>query len=525
MKLSPQWLRRSSAIALGVAAIVANGAMANPAPSPNTAAADEAGAQAVFDRVAGDQSRLRVFVQAMPKGANLHNHLDGSVYAETYIDMAAEKGFCADFDKARIAPPPCNSPEDALAGMADRDFGRYGSFVDTISRRGFRHGYGYDIPGGTRWRGGFPSIYPIAVLVPAESMVLSRTLAANEHVTYTEFIYQPDILDRTTDAVSDPAWNPKDLAGAFARARPRLEPIVRQAVADFRAAYDRANTTLGCGTKAAKPGCDVEVRFLSYVRRGDRQDQMFQAILMSFMLADADPAYVGFHLVGPEGKKRAIDDYDLDMEVIRFIGAKYPRVHKALHTGELTLGRMPPYALVDHMEKAVTIAGAERIGHGTSMAFEPNVVKTLAAMASRNIAVEVNLTSNEGFGVVGSYHPMNLFRAAGVPVTIATDNTGMSRTDLSNEYMRAAFEHKLGYRDLKHIARTGMQVTFLPGASLWQGLKIGTPVAACADSPLGSDRPSASCRAFLGKSEKATAQWRHEKALATFEKDVQSWRF
>lgn len=521
MKFSRQLLHKSSVIALGLTGVVA-GTGSSPALADP---ANEAGAEAVFNRVVGDQSRLRVFVQAMPKGANLHNHLDGSVYAETYIDMAAEKGFCADFEQVRIAPPPCASPEDALAGMADRDFGRYNAFVDTISRRGFRKGYGYDIPGGTRWRGGFPSIYPIAVLVPAESMVLSRTLAANENVTYTEFIYQPDILDTTTAAVNDPAWNPKDLAGAFARAKPKLEPIVRQAIADFRAAKNKADKTLGCGTSAAKPGCDVEVRYLSYVRRGDRQDQMFQAILMSFMLADADPDYVGFNLVGPEGKKRSIDDYDLDMEVIRFMSAKYPRVRKALHTGELTLGRMPPYALVDHMKKVVEIAGADRIGHGTSMAFEIDAVKTLATMASRNIAVEVNLTSNEGFGVVGSYHPMNLYRAAGVPVTISTDNTGMSRTDLSNEYMRAAFEHKLTYRDLKYVARTGMQVNFLPGASIWESLRIGTPVAACAGVPLGAANPSASCKAFLAGSAKATAQWRHEKALAVFEKDVQAWRF
>jgi adenosine deaminase len=101
----------------------------------------------------------------------------------------------------------------------------------------------------------------------------------------------------------------------------------------------------------------------------------------------------------------------------------------------------------------------------------------------------------------------------------------MSRTDLSNEYMRAAYEQKLGYKDLKYVARTGMQVNFLPGDSLWADFKIGTPVGACAKDELGSDRPSTTCKAFLAKSEKATAQWHHEKALAAFEKQVQTWRF
>jgi len=49
----------------------------------------------------------------------------------------------------------------------------------------------------------------------------------------------------------------------------------------------------------------------------------------------------------------------------------------------------------------------------------------------------------------------------------------MARVDLSNEYVRAAYEHKLDYKDLKYVARTGMQVTFLPGQSLWEKLQIG----------------------------------------------------
>jgi len=78
------------------------------------------------------------------------------------------------------------------------------------------------------------------------------------------------------------------------------------------------------------------------------------------MLADSDPNYVGFHLVGPEDKESALDDYDLNMEMIGFVGSKFPRVHRALHAGEQTLGKAPPYALVDHPEERIEIAGAER---------------------------------------------------------------------------------------------------------------------------------------------------------------------
>jgi adenosine deaminase len=486
---------------------------------------DARAAEAIFHRVAGDQSRLRVFLQAMPKGANLHNHLDGSVYTEDYVRMAAEHGYCADFAAAKIAAPPCRNPEDELKGMGMRAPGRYEQFMNLISRRTFRRGLGYDVPGGTTGGGGFPAIYAISVVVPAESMVLSRRLAASEHETYTEFIYQPDILDKTADAVHDAQWNPKDLQGAFDRALPTLKPIVAQAVKDFEAAKASADRTLGCGTAKAERACDVTVRFLSYTRRGDPEDQVFQAIMMSFMLADSDPNYVGFNLVGPENKESAVADYDLNMEMIRFIGAKFPHVHRSLHAGEQTMGKAQASALVDHVQKAIEIGGAERIGHGTSIAFETDAVQTLARMAQQNIAVEINLTSNDRFGASGSYHPLNLYRAAEVPVTIATDNTGMARVDLTNEYVRAAYEHKLGYEDLKYVARTGMQVTFLPGASLWKNLQIGTVVDACVSDKLGADAPSKSCQQFLTASPKATEQWRYEKQLAQFEHDVQGWRF
>jgi adenosine deaminase len=517
-------IRKTVGLLGSITALLLAGTAADYAQAP-ALTANSARAAAVFDRVKNDQSRLRIFLQAMPKGANLHNHLDGSVYTETYVRLAAEHSFCADFSAAKITPPPCRTPGDELKDMGMRDPGRYETFMNLISRRTYRKGLGYDVPGGSTGGGGFPAIYAISVVVPSESMVLSRRLAANDNDTYTEFIYQPDILDKTASAVNDTEWNPKDMESAYNRALPTLKPVVQQAIADFETYKAQADKVLGCNVPNAAPVCNLAVRFLTYARRGDRQDQVFQAIMMAFMLANADPNYVGFNIVGPESKESAVADYDLNMEMIHFVGSRFPHVHRSLHAGEQTMGKASPEALLDHEKKAIEIGGAERIGHGTSIAFETDAVSTLARMAHDNIAVEINLTSNDRFGAFGSYHPLNLYRAAGVPVTIATDNTGMARVDLSNEYVRAAYEHKLDYKDLKYVARTGMQVTFLPGQSLWDKLRIGVPVEACKRDELGSDDPSPACKRFLSNSAKAELQWRYEKQLAKFEHDVQGWRF
>src|SRR5258708_37295004 len=49
---------------------------------------------------------LRQFLQAMPKGGDLHNHLSGSVYAESYLGYAASDGLCVDSSKLTITQCP-----------------------------------------------------------------------------------------------------------------------------------------------------------------------------------------------------------------------------------------------------------------------------------------------------------------------------------------------------------------------------------------------------------------------------------
>ncbi|MBM3275845.1 MAG: adenosine deaminase, partial [Candidatus Sericytochromatia bacterium] len=53
---------------------------------------------------------LYAFLRQMPKGADLHQHLSGGVYAESYIRWAAEEGNCLDTAKAAYVPGPCSGP-------------------------------------------------------------------------------------------------------------------------------------------------------------------------------------------------------------------------------------------------------------------------------------------------------------------------------------------------------------------------------------------------------------------------------
>ena len=86
----------------------------------------------------------------------------------------------------------------------------------------------------------------------------------------------------------------------------------------------------------------------------------------------------------------------------------------------------------------------------------------LAEMRKRPVAVEINLTSNDKIlGVRGKDHPLPTYLAAGVPVVLSTDDAGVSRINLTNEYFRAARDYGLNYRTLKAIARNALIHSFL----------------------------------------------------------------
>src|SRR3954453_2646972 len=55
-----------------------------------------------------DRAMLRQILQAMPKGGDLHNHLSGSTYAESYLRYAADDNICVDTVKLTITQ--CETP-------------------------------------------------------------------------------------------------------------------------------------------------------------------------------------------------------------------------------------------------------------------------------------------------------------------------------------------------------------------------------------------------------------------------------
>ena len=126
------------------------------------------------------------------------------------------------------------------------------------------------------------------------------------------------------------------------------------------------------------------------------------------------------------------------------------------HAGETT----GPETIWD----SLNVLGAERIGHGISAAQDPVL---MAHLAERGIPLEVCPTSNVRTRAVASLdeHPLPTLVAAGVPVSINSDDPPMFGTTLEEEYAVAARLLDLDAKGVADLARAAVRHSFLePGA-------------------------------------------------------------
>jgi adenosine deaminase len=202
-----------------------------------------------------------------------------------------------------------------------------------------------------------------------------------------------------------------------------------------------------------------------------------------------------------------------------FLHQKYPQVHISVHAGELAPGLITYEGLCCHIRLALEVGHAERIGHGVDIIYEKNPEALLKDMAAHHVMAEINLTSNDVIlGISGANHPFPIYRAHHVPVALSTDDEGVSRIDLTHEFQRAVETYNLNYSDLKVLARTSVEYSFLPGASLWSARDtLGQPVPQCASSTPGVEEKTSACAEFLRSSPKAQEEWKLEKRFHDFE--------
>ncbi len=480
--------------------------------------------------VEGGPLALHAFLAEFPKGADLHVHLSGAVYAESFIRAAGEDGLCVDPAALSFVKPPCDKPlipaSQLNGNLSTANQSLYDRLIDSFSMRGFVPTSG--VSGHDQFFSTFGRFGGLSKRHTGEWVDEIASRAAAQNQQYLELMETPPHT-HAAQIAGEIGWSVDNAHPDFAQIRQELlDHGLRDEVSadheEVRAIEAQRRQTEHCGTPQAAPACHVEVRFIYQISRGAAPEQVFAQTLLGFETIQAtieahEPGFVGINFVQPEDGFISMRDYTLQMKMLDYLHSVYPQVHIGLHAGELAPGLVPPEGLRFHIRQAVELGHAERIGHGVDAMYEDDAPALLKEMAQKHVMVEINLSSNEGIlGIKGADHPFPLYRAAHVPVALSTDDEGVSRIDITHEYVRAALDYRLTYGDLKQLARTGMEHDFLPGSSLWAAPDaFTTPAAPCKGQPLGSGKPAAPCKAFLDGSEKASAQWELERRLREFE--------
>ena len=472
-----------------------------------------------FEYVKPNMAKLRQFIAAMPKGADLHHHLTGAAYAETLFTIACEHNLFANLKTGKLYPSkPAEVETVKLAANMDEIHSVRMSLIDKWSVRNYQP-YKYPLGADEYFFslfGDFSAatneeylpeiVHQLKVRAKEENVQYIETMGIRPKVPNLAYLEKED-YDKYTEQLTklcqdynkDPINNEKEMIEC-------LENVLKKINSNknFKGAVDdyigKCKKILGYDTlkmnslkiknvirkfdtvNVADNDDDVMMKLQGYADRNKPPLDVFcQLYIVHKAMQNASGLIVGCNLVSAENSENSMLYYKAHMimfKVLKDVFKDKASCNVSLHAGELTMGLIPPEHLTYHVKDAVRIAGANRIGHGVDIAFEhyhdedlpksvddPHYVNILDEMRQKNIAIEINLSSNEFIlGVKDDAHPFKLYKDSGVPIIISTDDPGILRTSLTEEYTLAAYRYDLSYEDLTQIVDNSIYYSFLSAA-------------------------------------------------------------
>jgi len=465
-----------------------------------------------FEALRQNPEELRAFFLDMPKGGDIHNHLTGAIYAEHLIDEANAQNLCINLDNYTVSPNYCGSDNSEPIKNAYSNSKLYGQIVDAWSMRDSEV---LDESKRDHFFNTF-GVFGGATSNVSDILANLRSDAFRENVSYLEIMTGAG--SAAANLGSKAGWN-DNFTVFYGKLIENGLFSVSQSLSDY--INDTERLSLDILEDRGDPGKNVTVRYILSATRTMPRERVFGQLAAAFDAASRSSLAVGVTLLSPEDNYIARENYSLQMRMVQFLHSIYPNVNIALHAGELNLGLVPTEDLRFHIKEAVEIAHASRIGHGVDIMWELDSEQVLKEMAQNGVAIEIMPVSNKVIlGVSGEDHPFPVYFKRGVPVVLASDDAGVLRTDLSEQFVIVASDYpQIKYPDFKRFVRNSIEYSFLQGKSIWQSKgdysKLIPEFTGC--SP-GSRQINAKCKAFLDSNEKATVQWKLEGDLTTFEK-------
>ncbi|MFZ6819276.1 adenosine deaminase [Undibacterium sp. Ji22W] len=429
-------------------------------------------------------AELTMLMTMMPKGGDIHHHYSGAIYAETYLDWVAQKGYCIYRDSDANLKQEKFKVETRTAQITEasksclkveairKDNALYRELMSAWSVVDFdNHGH-TQLPPDQHFFNTFGYFSSIAKYSTNVGLQILKQQAKNENIQYLETmlrsapVTEHAELSARLDALSSTS-SAADMQQAFSQFADFLaqDNATQKKITDF---VKEAETDA-----AGIDDAEFSLRFQTYVSRNSPASKVFAGLYSAFAASQSNSLIVGVNIVGAEHALIALRDYQLHMHMFAFLKQRFPKVRLSLHAGELALGIVAPEHLQSHIRDAVQIAGAERIGHGVDIVHEARPDQLLAELKKRNVAVEINLSSNSFIlGIPAPAHPVTMYMRHQVPIVIGSDDPGVSRNNISHEYMLFASRYKPSYDSLKKTVYNSIRYSFLNTQDKTQQIKL-----------------------------------------------------
>ena len=422
-----------------------------------------------LEKIRNNPAKLTAFFSQMPKGGDLHHHYSGSVYAESFIDYIVKNDYFIHRQTLEIAEnKPSNDKDWTKFSSLEKD-GQSAEYKFRLLKKWSVKDYdNVSIPSDKQFFETFQSFDMASERNIDSGLLEIKNRAVREHVSYIETMLASVKCERTDDLSLQ--FDPKFHAVLLQKDKGHC-----QALLDTLYGKLMGKNIVSCAdnfsvNKINKLHNSLHIdddtfimRYQTYTIRTFEASEVFKRLLLAFDAASKNPLIVGVNILSPENNEVAMRDYWLHMQMFSYCHKKYPAVKYTMHAGELTLGLVKPEELTWHISSAVYDAGASRIGHGVDIPYEANSYALMNYMKEKGIAVEINLFSNEFIlKVKGDRHPVTLYKEFNVPIVISSDDAGVLRTNLTEQYVLLASRYpEFTYDDIKKIIYNSINYSFI----------------------------------------------------------------
>ncbi|MGB0525272.1 MAG: adenosine deaminase [Flammeovirgaceae bacterium] len=447
--------------------------------------ADELATSTYFESIRSNEALLTAFLNAMPKGGDIHHHFSGSVYGETYLEFvknASHLWINTETLKIEDEKPTELSESELAKWMTIGELKASEQFEplkELLLRRWSVKDYNFERPGHEQFFESFDYFGVASRPTLKKSLLLMKERAKKESVQYIETQFKSVKLNGI-DLSAFERYDSLLHAAQTNRDEAQVEQLLKQLqkeldIKSLQQSVDFYNDWIkDLHKELAIDDQRFTMRYQAFVKRFQNPSKLFINTVANFMAADQNHLVVGVNILAPEHKTVSMSDYWLHMQFFKFCHKLFPKVKYSMHAGELVLGMVKPEELTWHISEAVYTAAAHRIGHGVAIYHENNCYELLNYMKSHEIAVEINLSSNEFIlGVQDDAHPITLYHAFGVPIVISTDDAGVLRNNLCQQFVLLAQRYpQFSYADIKQFVYNSITYSFIEKSSVKKRLKV-----------------------------------------------------